>query len=103
MCTENYWTDIVETNHDPRGDFEKWRTPREQKWKRKLGLPLNAPKWLVWRVTTKPPGPVNRDFTREARNKMNRTLRNAIAHGVDFDDLIIESRPSRLDARKWWY
>jgi hypothetical protein len=44
-----------------------------------------------------------RDFTREARNKMNRTLRNAIAHGVDIDDLIIESRPSRLDARGWWY
>jgi hypothetical protein len=103
MCTENYWTDIVESRDSHDWPDRPEDTRRKNRWKRRLGLEMDSPEWLVWRVTCKPPGPVNTDFRRVARNTLNRILRNAIAHGDDFEDVIIESRPSRLDARKYWY
>jgi hypothetical protein len=104
MCIENdYWKDIVETRdrHDIPDTPEDKRRAKVQN--RKLGIPDEAPSWLRWAVFSYPPGPVNRMYRRAARNKTRRVMQSAIANQDDWDDVIVEDRPSRLDPRAWWY
>jgi hypothetical protein len=103
MCTENYWMDIVESRDSHGWPDRPEDVHRKKQLNRRLGLAVDAPEWLVWNVISKPPSNVNRDYRRVARLKMNRVLRETIAKGADFEDMVIETRPDRLEGRSWWY
>lgn len=103
MCTQNYWTDIVEERNHHWGYRDEEDNLRNTRYRRDLGLSKDAPEWLVWRVTSKPPSKANRAYRQVARLKMNRVLRETIAKGMDFEDMVMETRPDRLEGRSWWY
>lgn len=103
MCTENYWMDIVETNHDPRGDTDGWWASRLERHKIQLGLKGDVPDWLIHRRLYNPPSNVKRQDRQDVRRAMTQTLRNAIAHGDDFEDIDMETRTSRLGDKRGWF
>ena len=104
MCTPNYWDDIVETrnSHEGNAEFEAWYERSQRSWRRRLGLSPDAPKWLSWKVTIKPHGHQKHPYMEAAKVALRQQM-VPLRQGEDFDDLVFETRASRLDDRRWWY
>lgn len=101
MCTENYWTNIVETHPDLP---DPWWVAHCEKDKLRIGLKGDVPEWLIFKMAFSPQLKTERRYDRlRVRSALRLALQKAIAHGKDWDDFSMETRTSRLGNKRDWF